>query len=98
MHSEASDLIGSVRPTRRRLVSNSERAPTNEDVRQDSAASPAPLFEWQNGPLLDALLEPSGALFLIDEIALADDSVLERLNSLLGLQFKVKSSSDLSIK
>ena len=38
-------------------------------------------FEWQNGPLLEAVR--NGDDFLIDEISLADDSVLERLNSLL---------------
>lgn len=40
------------------------------------------LFEWVDGPLIQAML--SGDLFLADEISLADDSVLERLNSLLG--------------
>ncbi|XP_044727018.1 midasin-like, partial [Chrysoperla carnea] len=39
------------------------------------------LFEWSDGPLIQAMKE--GALFLADEISLADDSVLERLNSLL---------------
>lgn len=40
------------------------------------------LFEWVDGPLIEALLK--GHVFLADEISLADDSVLERLNSLLG--------------
>jgi midasin len=35
----------------------------------------------KNGPLIDAM--QSGGVFLIDEISLADDSVLERLNSVL---------------
>nr|XP_022918861.1 midasin [Onthophagus taurus] len=39
------------------------------------------LFEWIDGPLIEAMKE--GCLFLTDEISLADDSVLERLNSLL---------------
>jgi len=39
------------------------------------------LFEWQDGPLVEAMKE--GGLLLIDEIALAEDSVLERLNSVL---------------
>lgn len=39
------------------------------------------LFEWCDGPLVNAMRE--GAMFLIDEISLADDSVLERLNSVL---------------
>ena len=39
------------------------------------------LFEWVDGPLVKAMKQ--GAMFLIDEISLADDSVLERLNSVL---------------
>ncbi|GMG55961.1 unnamed protein product [Ambrosiozyma monospora] len=39
------------------------------------------LFEWCDGPLVNAL--KSGDYFLLDEISLADDSVLERLNSVL---------------
>lgn len=40
------------------------------------------LFEWVDGSLINAMR--NGDLFLADEISLADDSVLERLNSLLG--------------
>jgi midasin len=39
------------------------------------------LFEWHDGPLIEAMR--GGAVFLLDEISLADDSVLERLNSVL---------------
>ncbi|KZV82948.1 hypothetical protein EXIGLDRAFT_754664 [Exidia glandulosa HHB12029] len=39
------------------------------------------LFQWYDGPLVEAMR--SGNLFLLDEISLADDSVLERLNSVL---------------
>lgn len=39
------------------------------------------LFEWVDGPLVKAM--KSGSIFLLDEISLADDSVLERLNSVL---------------
>uniref|UniRef100_A0A674E0K9 Midasin n=1 Tax=Salmo trutta TaxID=8032 RepID=A0A674E0K9_SALTR len=39
------------------------------------------LFEWHDGPLVLAMRE--GGVFLMDEISLADDSVLERLNSVL---------------
>ena len=39
------------------------------------------LFVWQDGPLLTAMRQ--GDLILIDEISLADDAVLERLNSVL---------------
>lgn len=39
------------------------------------------LFEWSDGPLVNAM--KTGNFFLLDEISLADDSVLERLNSVL---------------
>lgn len=39
------------------------------------------MFEWLDGPLVQAMR--NGDLFLVDEISLADDSVLERLNSVL---------------
>ncbi|WWD07578.1 hypothetical protein V865_005679 [Kwoniella europaea PYCC6329] len=39
------------------------------------------LFEWSDGPLVHAMT--NGDLLLLDEVSLADDSVLERLNSVL---------------
>ncbi|CAI5759429.1 unnamed protein product [Candida verbasci] len=48
----------------------------NEDKKNVSV-----LFEWIDGPLIRAMKE--GDYFLLDEISLADDSVLERLNSVL---------------
>ncbi|KAH9065293.1 midasin [Lactarius vividus] len=39
------------------------------------------IFEWHNGPLVEAM--ENGDVLLLDEISLADDSVLERLNSVL---------------
>ncbi len=42
------------------------------------------LFEWQDGPLVQAM--EKGGVFLIDEISLAEDSVLERLNSVLEME------------
>ncbi|USW52776.1 Putative von Willebrand factor, type A, AAA+ ATPase domain, midasin, midasin, AAA lid domain 7 [Septoria linicola] len=39
------------------------------------------LFEWVDGSLVQAMR--AGQLFLLDEISLADDSVLERINSVL---------------
>lgn len=41
----------------------------------------AALFEWADGSLVHAMKH--GHYFLLDEISLADDSVLERLNSVL---------------
>ncbi|KAK5174738.1 AAA ATPase midasin [Saxophila tyrrhenica] len=42
------------------------------------------LFEWADGSLVQAMKE--GSFFLLDEISLADDSVLERINSVLESQ------------
>lgn len=39
------------------------------------------LFEWVDGPLVSAM--KNGDYFLLDEINLADDAVIERLNSVL---------------
>ncbi|PIA95046.1 Midasin [Cercospora beticola] len=39
------------------------------------------LFEWADGTLVKAMRQ--GQFFLLDEISLADDSVLERINSVL---------------
>ena len=41
----------------------------------------ASLFEWVDGPLVSAMRK--GDLFLLDEMSLAEDAVLERLNSVL---------------
>lgn len=54
-------------------------------VRNKEQENDQRLFEWVDGPLIDALT--GGHMFLADEISLADDSVLERFNSLLGIYF-----------
>ena len=46
---------------------------------QRSAGAPA--FEWMDGPLLSTMRQ--GSMFLVDELSLAEDGVLERLNSAL---------------
>ncbi|KAG7997478.1 hypothetical protein I3843_01G213100 [Carya illinoinensis] len=45
------------------------------------------IFMWQDGSLVQAMKH--GDLFLVDEISLADDSVLERLNSVLEPERKL---------
>ncbi|KAM7253719.1 hypothetical protein ACFE04_031401 [Oxalis oulophora] len=45
------------------------------------------IFTWQDGPLVQAM--KGGDLFLVDEVSLADDSVLERLNSVLEPERKL---------
>uniref|UniRef100_A0A803SWY9 Midasin n=1 Tax=Anolis carolinensis TaxID=28377 RepID=A0A803SWY9_ANOCA len=68
LHMETSDFLGGLRPVRQR---------SKEKVKLDSSR----LFEWHDGALVLAMKEDG--FFLMDEISLADDSVLERLNSVL---------------
>jgi midasin (ATPase involved in ribosome maturation) len=65
-NTETSDFLGGLRPVRTTVENTDE---------------PSRLFEWHDGPLIEAMRQ--GDLFLMDEISLADDSVLERLNSVL---------------
>lgn len=48
------------------------------------------IFVWQDGPLVEAMRD--GNIVLVDEISLADDSVLERLNSVLEPDRKLVST------
>uniref|UniRef100_A0A8C8S1Z5 Midasin n=1 Tax=Pelusios castaneus TaxID=367368 RepID=A0A8C8S1Z5_9SAUR len=68
LHMETSDFLGGLRPVRQRSKDKDEF---------DNSR----LFEWHDGPLVLAMKEDG--FFLLDEISLADDSVLERLNSVL---------------
>ncbi|PSR94588.1 hypothetical protein BD289DRAFT_404549 [Coniella lustricola] len=52
----------------------------SQSIQSNEARSKA-LFEWSDGSLVHAM--KSAHYFLLDEISLADDSVLERLNSVL---------------
>ncbi|XP_061423759.1 LOW QUALITY PROTEIN: midasin [Lethenteron reissneri] len=70
LHMETSDFLGGLRPVR-------HQTPAQEGDSQR-------LFEWHDGPLVLAMRN-DGA-FLMDEISLADDSVLERLNSVLEVE------------
>jgi len=49
-------------------------------VKESAARARAP-FEWVDGPLVEAMR--AGDMILVDELNLADDAVLERLNSVL---------------
>lgn len=49
--------------------------------KSDDAKSKGKLFEWTDGPLIQSMQE--GSYFMADEISLAEDSVLERLNCIL---------------
>ncbi|CAL1290109.1 unnamed protein product [Larinioides sclopetarius] len=54
---------------------------------RDAKERETKLFEWVDGPLIKSMNE--GCYFLCDEISLADDSVLERLNSVLEPEQKI---------
>eukprot|EP00644_Phytophthora_capsici_P001912 jgi/Phyca11/108045/e_gw1.14.477.1 len=67
-HTETSDFLGCLRPE---LV-----------VRIDALKRRfQSIFEWADGPLVESM--KNGDLILIDEVNLAEDAVLERLNSVL---------------
>ncbi|XP_051017145.1 midasin [Acomys russatus] len=70
LNMETSDFLGGLRPVRQK---------PNDKEEVDTR-----LFEWCDGPLVLAMKEDS--FFLLDEISLADDSVLERLNSVLEVE------------
>ncbi|XP_053447165.1 midasin isoform X2 [Nycticebus coucang] len=71
LHMETSDFLGGLRPVRHKSRDQEEM-----DISR--------LFEWHDGPLVLAMKEDG--FFLLDEISLADDSVLERLNSVLEVE------------
>jgi midasin len=62
------------------LDANTTTAAIKQDIQLHRIKLNA-LFEWSDGSLVHAM--KTGQLFLLDEISLADDSVLERLNSVL---------------
>ncbi|ORZ38563.1 hypothetical protein BCR44DRAFT_1497173 [Catenaria anguillulae PL171] len=86
-HSETSDFIGSQRPAREHHHQHHHHSEQQQqDIEVDhkdksTENNKAKLFEWQDGPLVQAMKQ--GHYFLLDEVSLADDSVLERLNSVL---------------
>ncbi|KAI0270022.1 midasin [Gloeopeniophorella convolvens] len=63
-------------------LEKSQLAPAKavQDVRQKLQRLNG-IFEWHDGPLVEAMR--GGDVLLLDEISLADDSVLERLNSVI---------------
>lgn len=69
MHTESADFIGGLRPYR------------NDGDDDSGDKQQVQLFEWSDGPLIFSMIE--GNFFLADEISLAEDAVLERLNCVL---------------
>ncbi|KAF1780308.1 P-loop containing nucleoside triphosphate hydrolase [Phytophthora cactorum] len=64
-------------------VVNDDSAPQKELAEQIDALKRRfqSIFEWADGPLVESM--KNGDLILIDEVNLAEDAVLERLNSVL---------------
>lgn len=73
MHTEGADFLGGLRPYRGN--DDDEMQTESDDTKQRK------LFQWNDGPLIQSMAE--GTFFLADEISLAEDSVLERLNCVL---------------
>lgn len=60
---------------------NSESSDFIGSIRPSRSKNSSSIFSWVDGPLITAMKK--GNLFLMDEISLADDAVLERINSVL---------------
>lgn len=56
-------------------------------IPSQSGDDKAALFEWQDGVVVKAMLD--GCCLLVDEISLAEDAVLERLNSVLERERRI---------
>ncbi|PWN30597.1 P-loop containing nucleoside triphosphate hydrolase protein, partial [Jaminaea rosea] len=85
-------------------VSKAAQRTSDEIVKQRLASAiqqinqASALFEWRDGPLVEAMR--GGEHLLLDEISLAEDSVLERLNSVLepGRTLVLAEKSSVSTK
>ncbi|KAJ0116412.1 ATPase [Diaporthe amygdali] len=78
-HGSIDDLLA-----RYHALSSDDRSRVPEVIQEKVLANEIrskALFEWSDGSLVHAMKEAH--FFLLDEISLADDSVLERLNSVL---------------
>ncbi|WPK27495.1 hypothetical protein PUMCH_004884 [Australozyma saopauloensis] len=77
------DYIKLFHSAKKAVVADENNQVNADDVTniEDKIRESSVLFEWNDGPLTQAMR--AGDFFLLDEISLADDSVLERLNSVL---------------
>lgn len=79
-HAKVEDLVQKYNSAKLKLAENKVAPQLIAEIEANIKSSQM-LFEWMDGPLIQAM--KSGDFFLLDEISLADDSVLERLNSVL---------------
>jgi midasin len=79
-HTETGDFLGGFRPTR---PTGAEADDVDGEEGADGVVDKkgAAPFAWEDGPLIKAMRD--GDILLVDELSLAEDSVLERLNSVL---------------
>lgn len=93
------DKTSSLNSLKQRFQTDSGLSPEERQSVQPLLDRSEVLFEWADGSLVTAMKE--GSFFLIDEISLADDSVLERLNSVLeperGLLLPEKGGTDIHL-
>lgn len=77
------DLVKKYQQTKKAVLEDPNNDINDESIAQidENIKNSSVLFEWMDGPLIQAM--KTGDFFLLDEISLADDSVLERLNSVL---------------
>lgn len=88
------DVVDGEAPIKRMRIEDSDGSNTtyfNSDLgsqgtrllleTREAYANYCALFEWHDGPLIAAMV--NGDVFLLDEINLAEDAVIERLNSVL---------------
>ncbi|KAL0624205.1 LOW QUALITY PROTEIN: Midasin [Plecturocebus cupreus] len=75
---ETSDFLGGLRPVRQKPDDKNAYLIPGDTSQLHKEMDTSRLFEWHDGPLVQAMKEDG--FFLLDEISLADDSVLERLN------------------
>lgn len=82
-NAKVEDLIKKYNQVKQKVLDNDSLEVDNELVEsiEENIKNSTMLFEWMDGPLIQAM--KLGEFFLLDEISLADDSVLERLNSVL---------------
>ncbi|UKK01110.2 hypothetical protein MACK_001923 [Theileria orientalis] len=109
-NTEASDFIGSICPTTdTSIISSSPDNGTKSKRKQDNSKmdkvgvgrvdemkSADELFKWVDGPLINSMVR--GEWFLLDEISLTEDSVLEKINSVLEFESYIVLNQTFSTK
>ena len=82
LHESPASLMAWISPTLQTYTSHANEEEKNlvNELREVYGKYQT-IFNWQDGPLLSTMQR--GDIFLLDEISLAEDAVLERMNSVL---------------